>query len=254
MNGCASSLSRANHRPAIYRLTLEELESRLPPGDMIGLSGMALWGMNLGVDGRGLRIAPLAMAEVPLVGRDTHSGTASHARDATRTPISLVPTSPTAALKPADVTPASEAKQVFADADLYQCGLVNPFDGSRPAPSKPRAPMQGGMEHANQGDLLRSPMPGGGESGSRVASSPEAMPQPPSSMATGNFPPLGAPLRGSTTQTKPATASAMPAPANPTGNVMSPGQGIHVASIGTTPGGNIHPDMPESDRPPPTPT
>jgi len=255
MRRCAPSRLRSKHRLVSHRLKLEELESRLPPGDMIGLTGTALWGLSLGVEGRGLRPTPLAITQAPLFRRQNiDSAIARFAPSSTSTQISFVPSSRTATYPQSIVTPARGVEQHLADQDIFDCALPTPFDASRPAHRNPRVLSQEGLGHANQTDLMRGPMSEGGGGGSRLASSAEPIPQPPGSMASGNFPLMSAPAATPNTQTKTATSSTMPAPANPAGNVMPPGQGMPLPNNGMPLGGSIHPDMPESTTPPMTPT
>jgi hypothetical protein len=254
MGRYALSRPGSKHRSITYRLTLEELEKRLPPGDMIGLSGTALWGMSLGMDGPGLRIAPTTLSESPNLRPDADSATARPAPHSTTTQISLVPGSLAATDKAAGLTAAPAAKPDLADYDLFHSGLISPFDVPQPARPNPRGLSQGGVERANQTDLLRGPMPGGGGDGSRGASSAEAPPQPPNSTTPSSFPPMSAGTANPSKQTKAATASTMPAPANSVATVVSSAQGTLPSNTGGTSGPIINPYMPETDTPPRKPT
>jgi hypothetical protein len=255
MGRCAPSRLGSTHRLVSRRLTLEQLESRLPPGDMIGLAGTALWGLGLADAGRGLQIAPLATLESPLFYPEAVSATAWSARPSTSTQISFVPGYPTAN-EQARLTSTSGAEQELADHDLFQSGLSTPFDVPRPAHPNPEALSQVGSEHGNQADLLRGPAPAGGGRESPLASSAEPIPQPlpqlPSSTGAGSVPPMNAATAGPSSRSKAATASALPAPANPSGAVVSPGPGIGSSNNSATPS-VISPDMPESSTPPWTP-
>jgi hypothetical protein len=213
MGRCAPPPHGSKRRLVSHRLRLEPLESRLPPGDMIGLSGTALWGLSLGLEGRGLRITPIAITELPVSRQDTESTTTRAASLSTGMQISFGPGYRAATHEQASLTSASGAEQDLVD--LFNSGLTTPFDLPQPARTTPRGLSQGNPEHGNQGDLMHGPIPGGGGGGSRLPSSAEPIPQQPSSMPAASLPPMSAATAAPNNQSKAAMASRMPTPDEP---------------------------------------
>ena len=69
MRCCNASRSRSKGRPRVYRPQFDTFESRLPPGDMIGLSGSALWGLSMFGSGVATPCSQVALTAAPPVGR-----------------------------------------------------------------------------------------------------------------------------------------------------------------------------------------
>src|SRR5262249_46473516 len=67
-------------RPSRGRLIVEQLEDRLPPGDVIGLSGATLWGLGLAGFGRDPFAAPIGITDASQVRQAAEMPTASPVR------------------------------------------------------------------------------------------------------------------------------------------------------------------------------
>src|SRR5579871_1613155 len=151
MSRIRSFRSRVAVRRSVFRPAVEQLESRLAPGDMLGLSGSALWGLSLAGSGATAGLAGLALTAARPAQRWTEEDTPTHGPRGFVLEVSAGSGARAAdtevkAARTADPAPARGPLDPVATTDLDGLG----------APAPAGAAKSRGFPHGTQGGAGRS--------------------------------------------------------------------------------------------------
>ncbi len=256
--------SRASGRRSVFRPAVEQLESRLVPGDMLGLSGTALWALSLAGSGAQAGTAGLALT-TPAPQRSVEETTPAasperfvlevSARSSVRAADSGVATAQTVSQ-----APARDFQDPLASTDLDALKPAVPSGGARGRAFA----SQGGAGHSTGAVMLdgsggvTSPVRGsvGGLTSAPVATPPanagwlndllvvNSLASPTAAVAPSS---AGSTAATPATPSGPASPLVQPATVTTAATSLSQGDGQNGQ------GNDQPPPMPETDTPPATP-
>src|SRR5438132_12984313 len=98
-------------RSGSRRLTVEQLEERLPPGEVISLSAAALWGLNFTGSGSDRQAAPIAITSGAEVGRALPTSNVFQVHSVLSIDVSVTTEARTAPPQQPSPTPAPRANR-----------------------------------------------------------------------------------------------------------------------------------------------
>jgi hypothetical protein len=247
--------SVSKRRPSSHRPAVEQLEDRLPPGDVVGLSGAALWGMSLAGARRDPWVAPVAIIEPPPVRYAAETSTAAPVRFLFSADVSVALGLRESTKEQAGATPVPTLNPKSPNPDFFDPGLRTAFDVF-PSFTNGRALSKGSLDSSEEGHPARIQTSEGSAGGAGSGSSVSSLPSDPAPVAPqasgGSIPnmmspgalPSTAKTGTSGKQTNAGKITLPPQTTAPVGNLLSGGQ----------PGGIVNPQWGRIDTPPSVPT